>query len=543
MLSKNRIKIKLFTVIIFCLSASVSAQVMQFGNIEIDFCDTLPKEMGNIMTIAGELEGFIHALSRTREEFFFQTFDSKSKRLISSKLFRIQRDYEIRDYVIFGKKIFLMLSSYDDVSKQYHFIAKEIKENLVINSAIILSIETENRSEKGDFLFKKSNDGSKYLITHVYKDFMSTNMKYSLVLVDDNLNAIHTDNNVLSTEEIRIRSLKLSDTKFNENGDFFLVYIESERDKRKKNQYNNVTIYSYQASNNFNRKEIHFEIQDYYLNDCTVIPTKNNKLHLVGFYSSLRKSGKPQWYNQGIFDIVVNNDNGEIIKKNYNPFPDFIYKLNIGRAVKKGKGLWPGWFKNIAFIERDNGGIIVLIEKNQKTEPSTFGVWPLGWTSYYFESEHVILMALASNGNLNWTKVLPKIQSMSIEVFGIQLFPSPNYTRPSSITFPLVEIGTGEEYLSVLPIYESGKLTVFYNDHYKSTVDEPRILQSLNTMKTVAYSYDDETGEATRYDFDQFQKGQLNLKPLIKYRVSNDKFLIYGGNKEGNALGTLKIKE
>lgn len=543
MISKNKIKIKLFTVIILCLTTSVFAQVIEFGNIEIDFSNTIPKEMGNIMTIAGELDGFIYALSRTKEEFFFQTFDSKSKSLISSKPFIIQRNYEIRDYVVVGRKIFLMISYYDNVSKKYQFIAKEIKDNLVINSAIILSIEAENHSEKGDFLFKTSNDGSKYLVTHVYKDFMSTNLKYSLILVDDNLNAIYTDNNILSSEEKRIRSLKLSDTKFNENGDFFLVYIESDRDKRKKNQYNNVTVYSYLASNNFDRKEIQFEIWDYYLKDCNLIPTKDNKLHLVGFYSIVKKSGKAQWYNQGIYDIVVNNDNGEIIKKNYNPFPDYIYKLNIGKAAKKNKGLWPGWFKNIACIERDNGGIIVLLEKNWRSEPSTFGVWPLGWTSYYFESEHVILMALDSNGNLNWTNVLPKIQSMSIEVFGIQLVPRPNFTRPSSINFPLAEIGTGEEYLSVFPIYENGKLTLFYNDHYKSTVDQLRILQSLNTMETVAYSYDDETGEATRYYFDQFEKGQLNLKPLINSKFSNDKYLIYGGNKEGNALGVLKIKE
>lgn len=132
---------------------------------------------------------------------------------------------------------------------------------------------------------------------------------------------------------------------------------------------------------------------------------------------------------------------------------------------------------------------------------------------------------------------------MSIDTIGIQLIPSPNYTQPSAITFPLVEMGSGEEYLSIFPIYNKDKLTVFYNDHYKSTDYKLRILDGLNEMKTVAYMFEDDTGMSEHFYRHQNKKGQINLKLLISYKISDNRYLIYGGNKKENALGEMIIEE
>lgn len=539
--------LKSFTIIFFFFTAITSAQIIQFDNIELDFSEATAKETGNIMSIAGELKDSIYALSRTKKEFFFQTFDSETKELTSSKPFKIEKDYEIRDYIIVGEKVFLMLSSFNEVSKSYHFIAKEIKDNQIINSTIIFSIKSESRSRKGEFLYKLSEDASKYLVTHVNKNYRNPSVDYTLVLVDENLDKVFTDTNTIASQEKRVWSFKVSDTKFNKNGDIFLTIIESYRDKSEKNKFNKATIYSYQANNNFNRREVKIELKDIYLADCSIIPTRDNRLHIIGFYSSLKKNAKRQWYLKGIYDIVINNQNKEIIKKNFHEFPDYLYDVYGVNKRKKERGLFysESGGMNIEFIERNDGGIILLSEGISKGEPNTLGIWPLAWTTYNFSAGHVILTALNSDGTLDWDDFIPKIQWLSIDVFGVQLIPIRNYTRSGTMNFPMVEMGTGEEYLSILPIYKNGKLTVLYNDHHKTTEDNLRILEGINRMETVAYSFDDKTGEATRYDFDEvdkFDKQQLRLKPLIRYKVSNSKYLIYGGNKKENALGELRIK-
>ena len=534
--------IKQFTVTFLLITTVISAQ-FKVGDIELEFSKAIPNDKGNIMHIAGVVNDSVYAISRTKKEFFFQTFNAKTKSLTSSKPFEIQRNQEIRDYVIIGEKLFLMLTYYNELTRNYHFIVKEIKNNVIIKAKEIFSFTAEERSRKGEFLFKRSHDGLQYLVTHVHKNYRNPALGYTMILFDENLTEVFTDKKNITSEEKRIWTFKFSDTKFNENGDIVFAIIESYRDKSEKNKYNNVTIYSYLANNNFNRKEIKIELQDNYLADCTVIPTKDDRLHVVGFYSTLKKSGRRQWHYEGIYDMVINYHNGEIIKKNFIPFPDFVYDLFTRSQAKKEKGLYYTLFKNIAFIERDTGGIIVLTEYDAKGDPGTFGVWPLAWTSYSFDSEHVIVTALNPDGTLHWNDFIPKIQWMSIEIFGIMLIPPPNYTQPASMTFPLVEMGTGEEYISVFPIYKNGKLTVLYNDHHKTTDYDTRILEGLNRMETVAYIFDDETGEGKRVKPDQFQKGQINLKPLINHKISNNRYLIYGGNKTTNALGELKIKK
>jgi len=544
--SKNTISTRLFTLILLLLSSIVSAQT-ELGKIEIEYNETLPKEKGNIMAVAGIKNDSIYVLSRTKKEFFFQTFDAETKKISASKPFEIEEDFEIRDYIILSDKLFLMLSLYDSDSNVYRFIAKEVRNNQIIKSTELLTINAERYSRKGEFLFKISNDNSKYLITHVNKNYRNSNVDYTMNLIDGNLNTLFSDKETISSENKKVWSFKFSDTNFNDNGDIVFSLVESYRNKNEKNKYNYVTIFSYKSEKNYEKQLINIELKDKYIADCNVVPTKGSKLHLTGFYSNLRKSGRAFWHYKGIYDIVIDFSNGEVLNVNFNPFPNFIYDLFINKFAKEGKGLNYEVFKNVAFIERDGGGIIVLTEYDWKSGADTFGIWPLAWTSYYFDSRHVIITALDSAGNLDWSNFIPKDQSMSIDIFGIQLIPSPNYTRPSSITFPLAEMGSGEEYLSVFPIYQNGIFTVLFNDDIRNDgttpSDELWTAGNLKKMKTVAYTFDDNTGTKIRIEPKQFEKGQIILKPLIDYRFSDDEYLIFGGNKEENAIGVLKVKK
>jgi len=520
-------------IIFLFFSIATSAQ-LTIGNVSLEFSESIPKEQGNIMTIAGVKNDSIYTLSRAKNEFLFQTYDAKTKRLTSSKAFNILKDYEIRDYVFVGNKRFLMLSTYNEVSNEYQFLALEVSNNEIVNNTAIQTINVESWSRKGEFLFKLSNDGSKYLVTHVQKNYRNPSVEYTLILIDENLTKIFVDKNTITSNEKSVWSFKFSDTKFTDKDDIAFALIESYRSKGEKNKYNQVTVFSYNANKAYSRTQIEVELKDNYLVDCNVVPTKDNRLHITGFFSKLNTRGKRNWEYEGIYDIVIDTSKEEVINKKFNRF---------AWNVRDIRDLNPDFVKNIAFIERDNGGIIVFSEYDVNLGPSTFGIWPLAWKSHLFESEFVIVTALDADGILNWADAIPKFQSMSIDTIGIQLIPSPNYTQPSSITFPLVEMGSGEEYLSIFPIYNKGKLTVFYNDHFKSTDYKVKILDGLNEMKTVAYNFEDDTGSYEHFFRHQYQKGQINLKPLINYKLSDNRYLIYGGNKKVNAFGEIIIEK
>ena len=523
----------------FLISVAISAQY-RFGDINIDFGQKTQKKSGNIMRIAGQLDNYIYTLSRTKKEFFLQTFDAKSKALVSSNPIILNRANELEDFVILGEKLFLMESFYNQASRNHHFIAREIQNNKIVKSTLLLTGPLGPDLTRGRFFFRISDDGSKYLVTYVNKNFRDSSLTYDVVLVNENLKKIFTDTNRITSEQKRVWPFKFSDTRFNENGDIVFALIENYRDRHEKTKYNKATIYSYQANNNFNRKELKIELQGNYLEDCTVIPTKNNKLHIAGFYSKLEKSGRRNWDIEGIYDVVIDYKNGEVVNKSFNPFPYQIKEQIIGkRKAEKGKGLYYEWYQNIAFIERDNGGIFVLSEFNVKGEPSRF----LWWRIYVYHSQHTIVTALNPDGSLHWSNLIPKIQSESIDITGTPIIPRSLYRRISLVPVPLLQLGTGEEFLSVFPIYKNGRLTVLYNDDIanigKMNVGDLESVIGIKDMMTTAYIFDEETGERKRID----QIGSIVLKPLINKRISNDRYLIYGGNRKVNALGELVIKD
>lgn len=100
------------------------------------------------MIIAGVLNDSFYGLSRTKKEFFFQTFDTKTKTLTSSKPFIILRFHEIKDYVIASNKLFLTQSFYGKTDRNCGFIVKEIENNEIVNTAVILSVASEPNARR-----------------------------------------------------------------------------------------------------------------------------------------------------------------------------------------------------------------------------------------------------------------------------------------------------------------------------------------------------------------------------------------------------------
>ena len=532
-------------------SFSLTAQI-NVGKISLDFGETTSEKDGEIIIIAGEKNGNIYALARRKKDFYSQTFDATTKNLKSSTRLDFDKinggKLLVEDLAFIGDKLYLMLSYFDKKNKTYNFIAKEIQKNTIVRTIYLLSAKVDNRSNKGTFVFTKSYDNFNYLIAHVGLDDRKNQLKYSVKLFDDRLAKVFDDSYINIFNKKNNHLFDFSDVQVNEHGDVLIATTESYRDKKKKTNINNITIHSYLANRNYEQELTKITLTGKRAVNCSLIETKDNTLHAIGFYSNLKKNGKAKITVEGIYDIAFDYEKGKVIKKNFNDFTLEIKKQLIGeRRAKKGKDLEP-YYTNIAFVERDNGGVIVLSEFKLIFESGSSGFGPLSVTSYSYNTNEIIVTALNKDGTLDWSNVIPKEQRAIVSEVGLSIFggvSSGGASVSASAYFPLAVISKGPEFLSAVPIYHNGKLTVIVNDDPKNIgitkMDDVKKVKNINKMIPVAFTFDEQTGAISRIDPKNFEKKQIVLRPFVIFEKSSKNYLIYGGNKKGNAIGELKL--
>ena len=532
-------------------SFSLTAQI-NVGKISLDFGETTSEKDGEIIIIAGEKNGNIYALARRKKDFYSQTFDATTKNLKSSTRLDFDKinggKLLVEDLAFIGDKLYLMLSYFDKKNKNYNFIAKEIQKSTIVKTIYLLSAKVDNRSNKGTFVFTKSYDNFNYLVAHVGLDDRKNQLKYSVKLFDDRLAKVFDDSYINTFNKKNNHLFDFSDVQVNEHGDVLIATTESYRDKKKKTNINNITIHSYLANRNYEQELTKITLTGKRSVNCSLIETKDNTLHAIGFYSNLKKNGKAKITVEGIYDIAFDYEKGKVIKKNFNDFTLEIKKQLIGeRRAKKGKDLEP-YYTNIAFVERDNGGVIVLSEFKLIFEAGASGFGPLSVTSYSYNTNEIIVTALNKDGTLDWSNVIPKEQRAIVSEVGLSIFGgvrSGGASVSASAYFPLAIISKGPEFLSAVPIYHNGKLTVIVNDDPKNIgitkMDDVKKVKNINKMIPVAFTFDEQTGAISRIDPKNFEKKQIVLRPFVIFEKSSKNYLIYGGNKKGNAIGELKL--
>lgn len=535
--------------LLLLICSAVSAQ-LQVGNIDLNFGETIVSKDGDVIQIAGEKDNTIYALARKKKDFFLQTFDASNKAFKTSALLEFDKingnKLQIEDLTIVGEKVFLMLSYYDKKDKTNNFLAKEIKDNKIVKTTNVLSVPVENKRKQGSFVFTTSYDEFNYLIAHIGINSKKEQLKYSVTLLDDNLTAVLKDTYEIVFEEKNRQLFDFSDVQVNEHGDVLIATTESYRDKKEKTSVNNITIHSYLSKSDYQKQVTNVSLSGKRALNCNLLETKDSTLHVIGFYSDIKKSGKAESTVEGIYDVTFNYGTGEVIKKTFNPFTFDVKKQLIGeRRAKKGKDLKP-FYSNIAFVERDNGGVIVLSEYKLVVEGKSAGFGPLSITPYTYITNEIIVTALKKDGTLDWSNVIPKEQQVTVSELGFSLGflgGSGGVSVSAGLYFPLAVLGNGPEFLSAIPIYHNGQLTVVVNDDPKNigitVMDDVKKVRNVNKMIPVAFSFNSETGALTRTDPAAFEKKQIVVRPATKYSKSSNTYLIYGGNKEGNALGEL----
>lgn len=544
---------KTILLLAFVLSTTLMHAQHKVGNVNLDFGETIKNTDGSLIYIAGVVDNTIYGLANTKKKYFLQSFDNSTKAFKKSVLLKLDKingnKVFIEDVAVIEDKAYVMASYYDKKSKQNKFIAKEILKDLKLGKTkTLLTVDVKNKKKKGVFVFDRSYDDVNYFVSHIGIIEKEEKLTYKFSLVDKGLNEVLTDDYSTSFEDRKDLVFDYSSFAVNEYGDVFITTTETYRDKKAKTTVNNITLHSYLANNGYKKDELKINLSGKKALNCNLIETKDNVVHLVGFYSDLKSSGKAESGLAGIFDITADYKNQSITKKTFNTFTFDVKKKLIGeRRAKKGKDLKP-FYRNTHLIEKENGGIIVLSEYYLRVIGRSSGIGPLSFTPITYIANEIIVTSLNQDGTLQWSNVVPKEQQVTVQEMSIGLSgfaSSGNVTVSASIMFPLTVLGRGPEYLSSLPLYHNGKLTLIVNDDPKNIgiidMDDVKKVRNVNKMIPVAFIFDEHTGELERIDPKDFEKRQIVIQPLTNYGVSNKEVIIYGSNNKGSRLGTLKI--
>lgn len=528
---------------------------MQVGNVTLDFGPKITAKKGEVTYIAGEKKGIVYTLARQKKMFYVQTFESGSNKFIKSKQIKFDKingnKVTIEDLAIIDGEVFLFGSYYDKKAKQSVFAAYSIDEKLILGKPeTVLAVTVPKRSQQGAFFFEPSYDGVNYLVMHVGIFERDEKLRYEIALLDKNLTAVHNEAVDLQFKDRKDLEFSLDDFEVNDKGDIFIVVSDSYRNKSKKTTETNLTVHTYYASKGYAKEDIKIDLKGKKVLNCNVINTADGRLQLIGFYSNLRKSGRASWKLEGIFDVALSTTDNSIVKETFNEFSVETKTKLIGeRRAKKGKDLKP-FYRITHLIERADGGVIVLSEWYTTFVGNTSGIGPLAFTPITYSTNEIIVTALNKNGTMDWSNVVPKEQQVTVTQFSIGLLGGASNGSVSvgvGALFPLAILGEGPEYLSSVPIYENGKLSILVNDDPKNIgttdIDDVKKVRNIKKMIPVMFTFDDTTGKMERLDPTDYEKNQLVVRPSVTYQKGAGKYLIYGSNKEGANLGTLTITQ
>lgn len=406
---------------------------------------------------------------------------------------------------------------------------------------------------RGDFYYKVSPDNGALLIMHTSFFPKDESVKYEIKFFDDTLGELFSySEKVLFDDSKKDYQFLIADFEVNYQDDVFLIINESYRDSKKKEKNERFELQAFKRSNGYKKEVINIALKDKEIINCSGFSTNKNTLHLVGFYSSVRESGRANKELKGVYSVAINTDTNVAEKINFNEF-DHATKVKIlgERKANKGKDLKPLYSIN-TLIEKNDGGVIILSEYSlviygETSGVSAFGVG-VGFTPVTYIKNEVIITSLKPDGSLEWSNVLPKDQKAATTTMSVGLAAaesSNGFSVGVAIEIPVAQMGKGPEYLGYIPIYKDNKLNIIFNDNESNKgvtdMDKIKSLGNFNNALPTLFVYD-EKGSVTRKDPAEAKENELVIRPGVYYRKSDNEIIIYASRKKQNKLGRLFIK-
>lgn len=543
----------LFVATLLC-GFNVQAQY-KIENISMSYGDEITEEKGKIIKIIGEANNKIYALGlKGKNDYFLKIFESKAMKLISNIPIVLpevkDKDVKFEDIVILNNRLYIIGSVYHRKDKVFTLVGIAFSEDGILSNEMTTMFESQvaRSSDRGGFYFKTSPDEHVLLVMHTALFEKEDAMKYEIKLFDDSMKTtFSTEDKVSYDDNKKDYQFTISDFDINYKDDVFLVVNEGYRDKKKKEKVEKFELHIFKKDNSYKKDVVKIDVIDKEIINCKMISTSKNTVKLVGFYSSVRESGRANRELKGIYNATINLANNATENLKFNEF-DYATKVKLlgERRAGKGKDLKP-LYQIHTIIEKNDGGLIVLSELRFIYVGQTQGIGPLGLTPITYTTNEIIVTTLKPDGELEWCNVVAKEQSATVTEASLNIFAlagGGNFNVAVGFSFSLGVMGKGPEYLSAIPIYKDGQLNILFNDNKKNKgitdIEQIKALGNYNNAVPTLFVFDDK-GQITRKDPEEAIKNELVIRPGIFYRKNQNEFLIYASRKSQDKLGRMII--
>ncbi|MFK7750684.1 MAG: hypothetical protein AB8B65_19995 [Kordia sp.] len=527
----------------------------KLGPITISYGQEIKENKEKIVRIAGELNGKIYTLAQKgKKKYFLKMFSADKMEVLGKQQIEFSeykgKDLTFEEIIVIGNKIYAFGSLYDRKAKENHLVGFSISEDgkLSKKGKILFNTKVTKKRERGAFYFKESPQGGSLLIMHAAYFDKKEEIQYEIKLFNENLEAEMTDLETVPFEDRRDLEFNIADFDVNVYDDIFIVINESYRDRKAKKNIEKFEIHTFKKDNGYKKEIINIDFTNREVINCEILATNKDILHLVGFYSGVRKNGKANKKLRGIYSANVDMRSNEVMNLKFNKF-DYETKVKLigERRAKKDKDIKP-LYKTHSLIEKEDGGLFLLSEYQEVFIGRSQGIGPLAVQPITYINNEIIVTSLNQDGSIAWTNVIPKEQKASFTVFSLGIFGffgGNNFTVGVGISIPIAVAGKGPEYLSAIPIYENGQLTVIFNDNKKNVgvtdIEKIKRLGNYNKAIPTAFVFDDQ-GNITRLDPEDLQKERLILRPGVYLQKSAGDYIIYASKRSKNKLGRLQIQ-
>ncbi|MBC8753296.1 hypothetical protein H2O64_01350 [Kordia sp. YSTF-M3] len=541
-------------VLLFLFVLNVNAQG-KLGPITISYGEEIKEDKEKIVRIAGELNGKIYTLARKgKKKYFLKMFGADKMEILGTQQIEFTeykgKDLTFEEIIVIGNNLYAFGSLYDRKAKENHLVGFPISADgkLSKNGQILFNTKVTKKRERGAFYFKESPTGDRLLIMHAAFFDKKEEVQYEVKLFDENLQAVMTNLETVPFEDRRDLEFNIADFDVNVYDDIFIVINESYRDRKAKKNIEKFEVHAFKKESGYAKEIINIDFINREVINCELLATNNDVLHLVGFYSSVRKNGKANKKLRGVYAATINAKTNEVTNLKFNKF-DYETKVKLigERRAKKDKDIKP-LYRTHSLIEKEDGGLFLLSEYQQIVVGRAQGIGPVAVQPIIYINNEIIVTSLNADGTVAWTNVIPKEQKAAFTVFSLGIFgfaSGNNFSVGVGIAIPIAVAGRGPEYLSAIPIYENGQLTVVFNDNKKNIgvtdIEKIKRLGNYNKAIPTAFVFDDK-GEITRIDPEEYQDGQLVIRPGVYYRKGANDYIIYASRRSKDKLGRMQIQ-
>jgi len=362
-------------------------------------------------------------------------------------------------------------------------------------SAIVKADEilAPRKKNTGDFDFVLSPDRTKLLVYHNDPYEKYSNEKFSYKVFDSDLNELWSKQIELPYKD---KNFKVSGYQLdNESNVYMLSRVTVEEESAKYNKYSILALF--QKNKEIREYDIHLKNKP--ISDISFSIAPNGDLVAAGFYSNNASS---EYNISGTFFLRVDEKTKEVVSSSTKDFEkEFLTQFMSDRRARKNKALYN---YNIDYIFLDSvGGATVIAEQFYEntvctSDPRT------GYSrcNYYYYYNDIIVIKIAPDGTILWTKKIPKGQ---------------------------VSVNDNGPYSSYFALNKNNDIYLIFNDNPKNinTVGSGKTLNNFRKSVAVMVTITNEGKIIKNLLYDSSDQ-KIILRPKTRLRSGTSSIIMYG---------------